>query len=410
MKVSKVILIRRPAKLPSGRKVTYWTLRWSNGAGGTCSESLGRTDKVPAADAKAAQRQKMLDLGLGKVRHKRQKVTLADFLEADRESIRFDSKPSTIVAHLSVSNHLIAVFGADIRLDEINEDHVARLKVWLSKPHVINDRRLSPCSRATIRKSVVTAKAMWNRAMDRDKPLVDRNPFRGKQAKVQSKAMRIFSCAEIDVLVDVSPDLWWQCFIRLGFSSGMRLAELLNVTWADIDEDGGYITVSAKRAGTFTAGGQTYPILPFSSKSHKPRRVPLHHEAAKLLQRLKLKSAGSIYPFIDLARLRVLAATEDMSQEILGGRLVNNLLRMFKRLQGYARARLAAQRGVEIHEIEWPIGSVHDLRRSFATHMAPHVSMVELQHLMGHSSITTTAAFYVNVSDDLGEKLKVAFG
>ena len=42
--------------------------------------------------------------------------------------------------------------------------------------------------------------------------------------------------------------------------------------------------------------------------------------------------------------------------------------------------------------------------------MAPHVSMVELQHLLGHSSITTTAAFYVNVSDDLGDKLKVAFG
>lgn len=131
MRTSKVILIRRPAKLPSGRKVTYWTLRWPNGTGGTCSESLGRTDKVPAAEAKAAQRRKMLDLGLGKVRHKRQKITLAEYLAQDRESIKAEVKPATIIVHKGVSAHLIAAVG-DIELSKVGWNEVAQLKSWLS--------------------------------------------------------------------------------------------------------------------------------------------------------------------------------------------------------------------------------------------------------------------------------------
>ncbi|MEE9130607.1 MAG: tyrosine-type recombinase/integrase [Phycisphaerales bacterium] len=410
MKARKVTLIKRPVKLPGGETVRYWTSKWSDANGKDRYRSHGRVGVVLAEDAKQANRDLAQALGLGKVRVRHQKTTLAAFLEADRAAIKFESKPSTIVAHKGVSTHLITVFGGDTKLDEITEDHVARLKNWLSKPHVINGRRLSPCSKATVRKSIVTAKAMFNRAMDRDKPLVDRNPFRGKLTRVQSKQMRIFSREEIDALIEVAPTLWWQAFIKLAFTSGMRLGELLHTTWSDVDEATGYITVSAKRPGQFQAGGRSYPILPFSSKSHKPRRVPLHREAATLLRRLKMMSGGSIYPFLSLQRLAILAATEDVSEEILANRLVNNVLRKFRQLQRYARARLADQRGVDVDRVEWAIGSVHDLRRSFATHMAPHVSMVELQHLMGHANIGTTQMFYCQVSDDLGDKLKVAFG
>ena len=85
------------------------------------------------------------------------------------------------------------------------------------------------------------------------------------------------------------------------------------------------------------------------------------------------------------------------------------MLRTFKAMQVEARAILAKRRGVKLDKVEWRIGNLHDFRKSFGTLMAHHVSMAELMKLMGHASITTTADFYVDVSDDLAEKVQAAF-
>ncbi len=406
MRTSKVLLIKRKIKLRKGREVTYWALRWPNGTGGTCTESLGRKDELSWDDAKDAQRKKMIALGLGKIRHKRQKIMLAAYLEQDRESIKSEVKPATIVVHKGVSAHIIAAIG-DIELGRVGWNEVARLKSWLSKEHTLDDRKLSPCSTATIRRTIVTLKAAFNRAMVRG--LTDANPFIGRLAKVQPKAKRIYSHDEVDAMVEAAPDLWWRCFIRLAFTSGLRVGEILNLHWSDIDEEAGTVTVSAKRAGTFTAGGSSYPILAFSCKSHRERQAPLLPEVAKMLQRMKMMSGGSVYPFLSLNRLAILAASQDTTQEIPANKLVNNLLRTFRKIQAHARAIIADRRGVALAEVEWRVGNLHDFRKSFGTLMAHHVSMPELQRLMGHASVTTTADFYVDVSDDLAEKVQAAF-
>ncbi len=41
--------------------------------------------------------------------------------------------------------------------------------------------------------------------------------------------------------------------------------------------------------------------------------------------------------------------------------------------------------------------------------MARHVSMPELQKLLGRSSIVTTSDYYVDLSDDVAEKVRGAF-
>lgn len=410
MNAPKVLLIKRPAKLPNGRRVRYFTLRWQDSNGKDRYESLGRIGKVTASEAKALQRQKQLDLGTGKVRRKHQKITLAMFLDMDREAVKAEVKPATIVAHEGMSAHAIAAIGGDRELNEVDEDDVATLKNWLAGEHTLHGRMLSPCSKATIRKTIAGLKASFNRAKNRKNPLIDFNPFIGHGGgKTQSKQMRIFNRTEIDLLVEAS-DIWWETFLRLAFTSGLRLGEILNLTWDDIDEQAGSITVSAKRPGQFTVGGKSYPVLAFSCKSHRERAAPLIPEVAKLFQRLKMRSGGSIYPFLSLNRLAILAATEDTTQELGSGKLVNNVLRTFKRLQVKVRTALAEQRGVPVERIEWRLGCVHDLRKSFATHMARHISMVELQKLMGHASLTTTGEYYVAVGDDLAEKVQAAFG
>ena len=407
MNAPKVLLIKRPAKLPNGRRVHYFTLRWQDTNGKDRYESLGRVGKVTASEAKALQRQKQLDLGTGKVRRKHQKITLAQYLEMDREAIKADVKPSTIIVHKGVSEHAIAALGGEIELSRVDWSHVAEIKNWLAKEHVLGKRTLPPCSTATVRKSIVTLKASFNRAITRG--LIDTNPFIGRLAKVQPKQKRIYSHDEVSAMAEAAPDIWWLAFIRLAFTSGLRVGEVLNLHWSDIDEEAGHVTISAKRPGSFMAGGKSYPVLAFSCKSHRERQAPLLPEVAKLLQRLKVRSGGSVYPFIPLQRLAILAATQDTTQEIPANKLVNNMLRAFKAIQVQARAILAKRRGVKLDKVEWRIGNLHDFRKSFGTLMAHHVSMAELMKLMGHASITTTADFYVDVSDDLAEKVQAAF-
>ena len=70
---------------------------------------------------------------------------------------------------------------------------------------------------------------------------------------------------------------------------------------------------------------------------------------------------------------------------------------------------LARRQGVKLDDVSWPVGTMHDLRKSYGTHMARRVTMPELQKLMGHASITTTAEFYIDVSADMSEQVRAVF-
>jgi hypothetical protein len=77
--------------------------------------------------------------------------------------------------------------------------------------------------------------------------------------------------------------------------------------------------------------------------------------------------------------------------------LVNNLAKRFGTVQKDARKLLAERLGVEPREVPWPIGSLHDLRRTYGTQMARVLPIHVLKEYMGHSKIDTTQAFYLAV-------------
>jgi integrase len=70
------------------------------------------------------------------------------------------------------------------------------------------------------------------------------------------------------------------------------------------------------------------------------------------------------------------------------------------------------QSGAESHlEVkDWKDGTVHDLRKSFATRAASAgVPMHELHKHLGHSNISTTAEFYVGMADEAADRLRAVF-
>ena len=80
--MTRVYLIEAPKKLKSGKRVSYYVLRWSGTDGKPQEESLGRSrksgGKITKAEADELRDKKATDLGTGKIKlDKPERLTLA---------------------------------------------------------------------------------------------------------------------------------------------------------------------------------------------------------------------------------------------------------------------------------------------------------------------------------------------
>ena len=307
-------------------------------------------------------------------------------------------KSTTLTEYRHAAKHALAALGGRIRLDQIGRAEVGRVKNLLKKL----GRRP-----ATIRKTMIALAAIIRRAQ-KDGLVMD-NPFAGAaKGKTQSRRKRIFAGEEVDAMLAVAPTLWWSAFIRAAVTTGLRRNELLNLQWSDVDVDGGVVTVTRKDAGRFTVGDREYQILPWQTKAAEERRVPVPEATLSGLQRLRLASGGSPYLFLSLERLAALDRMVRAGTWTEKTLLVNNLGRGFEVIQRHARARLAERRGVEVAKVDWPVGTLHDLRRTYGTTMARHVDILTLCRWIGHADPKTTGEFYHAVQTETEDRARAA--
>jgi len=366
----------------------YYALKWKRSDGKWQQESIGKVGAMTANEAKAARDAKLTAIGGGtELRDKPRAMTLAALLAADGESIKATRSTATVRSSRLAGDSLLGAVG-DMDARKLTVQHVDRLVNWLSAPHEINGRKMPACGKATIRRTVITLKAVWNRARKRGR--LAGNPFASVELpKVQPKQKRIFTPAEVEAMIEAAPDAWWKAMIRFGFTTGLRLGELLALTWGDVDEAAGTVTVSAKRRAD--------DRLEWSAKSHGERTVPFDAKAAALLPRLRLAGGGSAHPFIPAKRLTHLLTLQASGKLPEPSQWMGEI-RAFDSIQRTALGPAAA------------LGTFHDLRKSFGTHAAnAGVPMHELCRLMGHSTITVTATFYTATGGDVREKLFRAF-
>ena len=379
--VSTVVLHTptRPTDQDENRQV--YMLQWRLPSGAKRREIIGEVGKMSRRDAEHKRREKESALDKGTVRpDKPASITLANFLEDDRAKLAVYAKPSSIETHAAVSRKVLSILGDRVKLADVSAAIVERIRV------AMRPAKGKRATTAYVNKVLGMMRAAFGRAVDRK--LIHENPFaRSLKGKSQSEPPRVFTHAEIDAMVEAAPSVWWMAFIELGFTTGLRLGELLNLTWDDIDFEAGVVKVQAKRASA--------DLIEFTCKSYAARHVTLVPKAANLLRELRLGMGVSPYLFLSLDRLAALRRTHDATREIEGRFLVNNYLRDFKLIQ--AAAHIAK------------LGCVHDLRASYGTHMAARVPMHELQRLMGHADIGTTAKHYLAPTADTAAAACEAF-
>lgn len=200
----------------------------------------------------------------------------------------------------------------------------------------------------------------------------------------------------VDLFLKEMKDNWYWPVYRLATLTGMRLGELLALTWDDVDLDKKVIHV--RHTMDYLHG---YVIV--EPKTENGRRdIPLRGEAPKLLRDLKKEWEMRQR---DGSKKR-LGKQNDLPFVITDESGGVGKARAIQQYIFDERERLIS-RGVNIP----PDFSFHSLRHCFATRcLESGMSYKALQKVMGHASLSTTMDIYADCLDDMlsGEMDKVS--
>lgn len=159
---------------------------------------------------------------------------------------------------------------------------------------------------------------------------------------------------------NVSPQLWWQALLILGYMTGWRISAMLALKWSDVDLE----------AGTALSRAE-------DNKGKRDVLIPLHPSVVEDLRELSGSFGEFVFPWSCNRR---------------------SLWREFARIQDAA----------EVHPSEKAYYGFHDLRRGFATMNALNLNAPTLQRLMQHASYTTTQR-YIGMAEEANEEVQNLF-
>jgi len=201
----------------------------------------------------------------------------------------------------------------------------------------------------TIKNYISFLKTALNKAVEWD--LIDKNPIANISMPKIVKTFHFFTKEEVSKLLKTG-DSDLRTGIQILVSTGMRRGELFHLRCRDVDLKNGSIRV--------------WPYGEYSPKGKRPRTIPMTADIKKLFSRLvKNKDADDFVfrPFVSENRL-------------------------YKRF-----AELLRELGMK--------GTLHDLRHTFASHLAMEgVPIPVIKDLLGHANISTTM-MYAHLSPEI---------
>ncbi len=263
-------------------------------------------------------------------------------------------------------NHLIDFFGIQHSINAIQlkdvEDFLTHLQQKVKKGHVVYYRNL---------------KAAFNKA--KDWGYIKENCFtKVKLPKRQKMAPIFINSDQLSVISDQIKSETVKDFVMIAFYTGMRLDEIVNLRWKNVDLQNRVITVGDEE---------------FTTKGRTQRFIPMSEEALKIIENLELRMQNEKQKKIISIKSR--NATQNFVFCKENGKMFtgNYFSRRFK------DACKSADMDNKIH--------FHTLRHSFASNLAQKgVSLYTIKELLGHSSISTTEIYSHLNMDCLREAVK----
>jgi integrase len=256
--------------------------------------------------------------------------------------------PATLKLYRESFSSFARILG-DRRVRQINSYHV---ESYLAK-------RLEEVSPSKVNIDYGCLKAAFNRAITYK--MADVNPFVGvRKMRIPEQVPQFLTPKEFERLIGVINDPMLRSIVIVAVCTAMRLNELLNLHWQDVDLSRGLIHLT-NRDG-------------FRTKSRRNREVPLNQKARGVISGLRREAE-----FVFSARS--------------GGRLnSDSVSKRFK--------RCARKAGLP----EWV--HFHSMRHTGASWLIQsNVPLAYVKEILGHSSVTTTMIYSHAATDHLRESL-----
>ena len=400
---TRVRLLRRfppeeRKKLLRDRKRWAWMLRWYEPGGSMPSESIGfyaearddwrptrgRQQRLTLGQAERARQRKQTQLEAGTAKPRPSpsaRMPWAEFREAYLAETRGTMRDSSLKCLWEAM---------DVFAQAVNPTTPADVGATMVK-RFVKLQRDKGRSDATVKKHVASLRRIWN------DPATDLaktgNPFvlgrKGLRIRltVREKEWNRYTSDEIQAVMSACPDLWWRAFIFAAYTTGLRLGELVNLRWCDVDTEALEVHVRPRK-DTDEAWG-------WVPKGKHQRTVPLTGHAAAMLTHLsRTRSPANPYVFIPQDRYR------EIQSQRAAGRWNELRVPLNNRIRGYKR--ILRRAGV-------PIDAFHSLRKSCITNwleggVPPH----EVMAMAGHASVETTMKYYSKVDRSALDRVRAA--
>jgi len=270
----------------------------------------------------------------------------------------YDNKSKTYRGYKSIIKDLVKYF-KDIDLRKITVDMVRLYRNARLNQHGKKEARMSL---ATVNRSHAILKLILNRAIEQG--FIERNPakFIEIPSSKETKRIRYFGQFESDdkerflQACKKSKAPWLYGIVITGFNTGMRIGEILNLKWDDVDLSHRIITVR-------------------KSKSGKSRQIPMTETLTETLRYCKIPEAQYVF------------CTETEGEQIY------SIRRSFN-----TAARIAKLRDFHIH----------DMRHDFASQCVMRgVDLLTVKELLGHSTIAQTERYAHLAPDHKAHAIRV---
>jgi integrase len=231
---------------------------------------------------------------------------------------------------LTVNKHLLPAFGTRL-LRDISSWDVEKFKA---------QRKLA-VKTTSVNRELTCLKTIFNKAILWG--MVAHNPVKGIKLFKERQRDRFLMTDEIRLLLDNYPH-HYRPLVVTALHTGMRLGEILNLSWDDVD-------FRAKQ------------ILVRDSKNGESRRIEMNDALTTELRRLKDASTGT-----------------DVFVGLTGARLQTNAI---------SRVHRYVCRKAGIKDFRF-----HDLRHTFASHLVMNgVDLTTVSKLLGHKTLQMTLRY-----------------
>jgi integrase len=325
--------------------------------------------------AQGAKRDKPTDIGLHKF--------CTDCLNVKKSEVR----PGTISLYNNTRRRLLDFFGPNMLLSKITsrlaDNFIASLKPLNHK------EELSTSARHRVLRNCRT---LFEKAVTWE--LIAKNPFKDiKTPKIITRPWHYLTPDEFKKIEQVA-SLRRRALYNLAYCCGLRLGELLSLTWMDIDLENAEVRIQDR-----PAAGQ-HP--PFYIKDYESRTIPMPQYCIDILTDLKTYNGQTDQtPYIALDQ-------QQYKTMVYKWQMYRKTKRPWSNRDAQNNTLIRFKEYVKKAKIE-PDGtlSIHTLRKCCITNWANEINNPEVVRVLsGHADLKTTMSFYSKVTKE--QRVKAA--